>query len=116
MEDVGPVAGSGGYTAPVPLSPDEVLKIARLARLDLPPERVEAMRTQLESVLGYVDRLRELDLTGVEPLTNIADAVNRLDPDIPGPTLSNETLMKMAPDAAPPFLKVPKVLDDTASA
>jgi aspartyl-tRNA(Asn)/glutamyl-tRNA(Gln) amidotransferase subunit C len=100
----------------MPLSPDEVRKVARLARLDLPANRVEAMRSQLDAVLGYVARLRELDLAGVEPLTNVADAVNRLDPDVPGPTLPTQTLMKLAPDAAPPFLKVPKVLDQGAGA
>jgi len=98
------------------LSADDVRKVARLARLDLPPERVEAMRSQLDAVLGYVARLRELDLAGVEPLTNVADAVNRLDADEPGPTLPNETLMAMAPESSPPFIKVPKVLDEGGGA
>jgi aspartyl-tRNA(Asn)/glutamyl-tRNA(Gln) amidotransferase subunit C len=100
----------------MPLSPDEVRKVARLARLDLPADRVEAMRSQLDAVLGYVARLRELDLAGVEPLTNVADAVNRLDPDEPGPTLPTDVLMKMAPAAEPPFIKVPKVIDEGAGA
>jgi len=97
------------------LTPDQVRKVARLARLDLPESRVEPMRAQLESVLGYIERLRELDLAGVEPLTNIGDAINRLDPDEPGPTLPTDVLMKMAPAAEPPFIKVPKVLDGGAS-
>jgi aspartyl-tRNA(Asn)/glutamyl-tRNA(Gln) amidotransferase subunit C len=99
-----------------PLSPDAVRKVARLSRLALSEERVRQYQTQLASILTYMDRLRELDLTGVEPLTSAADTVNRLDEDTPGPTLPNDTLMRMAPDPAPPFIRVPKVLDEGGGA
>ena len=94
------------------LSSDEVRKVARLARLALSDAQVEQYRAQLGAVLGYVERLREVDLSGVEPLSNVSDAVNRLAADEPGPTLPNEVLMKMAPAATPQFVKVPKVLED----
>lgn len=99
-----------------PLSADDVRKVARLSRLALTEEQIERYRGQLGSVLAYVERLRELDLAGVEPLTNVADSVNRLAPDEPGPTLPNSVLMGMAPEPAPPFIGVPKVLDEGGGA
>lgn len=99
-----------------PLSPDIVRRVARLSRLAVPEDKIEIYRGQLSAILGHVERLRELDLTGVEPLTNAADAVNRLDADEPGPTLPNSALMEMAPEPAPPFIAVPKVLDEGGGA
>lgn len=98
------------------LTAEQVRKVAKLSRLALDEAQVEQYRGRLSAVLGYMDRLRKVDLTGVEPLTHIADAVNRLDEDAPGPTLPNETLMKMAPEVMEPFIRVPKVLDEGGGA
>lgn len=98
------------------LSPDDVRKVARLSRLALTDEQVESYRHQLSAVLGYVDRLRQLDLKTVEPMAHVADTVNRLDEDTPGPTLPNSALMGLAPDKMEPFLRVPKVIDDGSGA
>jgi aspartyl-tRNA(Asn)/glutamyl-tRNA(Gln) amidotransferase subunit C len=98
------------------LSPDDVRKVARLSRLAIPEDQIESYRAQLQAVLGYVERLREVNVEGVESLTHVADSVNRLDEDIPGPTLPNEVLMKMAPETVPPFVKVPKVIGDGGGA
>lgn len=94
------------------LTADEVRKVSRLSRLALTDAQVEQYRAQLSAVLGYVDRLRGLDLAGVEPMAHVGEIVNRLDDDTPGPTLTNEALLAMAPDAMPPFVKVPKVIGD----
>ena len=85
-------------------------RVAHLSRLALSDDQVEACRAQLGAVLGHIDRLRSLPLEGVEPLTHPLDAVNRMDEDVPGAALANEVLMRMAPESAPPFIKVPKVL------
>lgn len=98
------------------LTAAEVRKVAHLARLRLTPEQVEEQRAKLGAVLGYVDRLRELDLEGVEPMTTPFDASNRLAADVPEPSLPTETLMKMAPASSPPFIVVPKVLGDAGGA
>ncbi len=98
------------------LSPDDVRKVARLSRLAIPEDQIESYRTQLGAVLGYIERLRQVNVEGVEPLTHVADTVNRLDDDVPGPTLANEVLMKMAPESVPPFVKVPKVIGDGGGA
>ncbi len=94
------------------LSEREVRHVARLARLEIPDGRVALYAAQLGAVIGYIRRLRELNLSGIEPLAHVGEAANRLDADEPGPTLPNEVLMKMAPEAIPPFLGVPKVLDE----
>jgi aspartyl-tRNA(Asn)/glutamyl-tRNA(Gln) amidotransferase subunit C len=101
---------------PSPLSAADVRRVASLARLSLSDAQVEQYRAQVSGILGYVDRLRELKLEGVEPLTHASDAVNRLDPDEPGPTLPNAVLMAMAPDPMPPFVKVPKVIGEGGGA
>jgi aspartyl-tRNA(Asn)/glutamyl-tRNA(Gln) amidotransferase subunit C len=102
---------------------EDVRKVAALSRLALTAEQERRYSGQLGQVLGYIERLRELDLEGVQPLTNPMDATNRLGADVPsgapglGSTrLSVEALMKMAPASMPPFVKVPKVLGDDGGA
>lgn len=106
-------AGKHGVATDVPaaLTAAEVHTVADLARLALTPEQVEAYRAPMASVLGYMDRLRTLDLTGVEPMSHPNDSVNRLDADEPNPseTLPTDVLMRMSPDTAEPFVRVPGV-------
>jgi len=94
------------------ISEETVRKVAKLARLEIAEEAVSTYTAQLASVLGYIERLRALDLEDVEPMAHPLDVANRTDPDEPGPMLETQALMKMAPEAAPPFVKVPKVLGD----
>lgn len=101
---------------PSPLTDDEVRKVARLSRLELTDERIREQRERLVAVLGYVERLRELDLDDVEPLANPAEEVNRLRDDEPGEALAPETLAKMAPESYGVFVKVPKVIDEGGGA
>ncbi len=98
------------------LSGDDVRRVARLARLELPEDQVEAYRAKLGAVLGYVERLRGLDLHGVEPLAHVGEDAHRLRADDPGPTLPNEVLMRMAPDSMPPFVRIPRVLGEDGGA
>lgn len=94
------------------ISLEQARGVARLARLALSDEQLHEHAQALGAVLGYVDRLRQLDLAGVEPMTSPVESVNRLEPDEPGAMLNNEQLMAIAPrdgrDA--PFIKVPKVI------
>lgn len=98
------------------LTAEEVRKVARLGRLALTDEQIEQYRAQLSAVLGYMDRLRQVDVTGVEPITHVGEAVNRLDDDAPAPTLPTDALMSMAPHAWPPFIRVPKVIEQGGGA
>lgn len=97
------------------LSEDYIRKIARLSRLAIQDDEIPHYQSQLSAVLNYVQRLREIDLAAVEPITNIAGTTNRLASDTPGPTLPIESLTKLAPQSFGRFIKVPKVLDDTGS-
>ena len=101
---------------PDPLDIQAVEKIARLARLHIPNDRAVQVGADLSAILGYVERLGALDLEGVEPMAHVGDEVNRLGADEPGRTLSNEALLKMAPDANGPFVRVPKVLGEGGGA
>jgi aspartyl-tRNA(Asn)/glutamyl-tRNA(Gln) amidotransferase subunit C len=98
------------------LTARHVQRLAALARVDVPPEELEAVRADLEKVLAYVDRLRRLDLEGVEPLTHVGDALARPVADEPGPALPVETALGLAPQRDGEFIKVPKVLGDEGSA
>lgn len=98
------------------LTPEAVRKVARLSRLAIADDEVERYRLELAAVLGYVERLRELDLSGVEPLTHVGDEANRLDDDVPGPTLINEAAMSLAPEPHAPYFGVPKVLGEGGGA
>lgn len=99
-----------------PISTADVQKLAKLSRLALTPEDAQIAQAALGSVLGYVERLRALDLTGTEPLTHPGEPTGRLDEDVPGPTLPNAALMAMAPEKDPPFVRVPKVLGEGGGA
>ncbi|MFM9957507.1 MAG: Asp-tRNA(Asn)/Glu-tRNA(Gln) amidotransferase subunit GatC [Phycisphaerales bacterium] len=101
---------------PAPLSQDDVRRIARLSRLALSDDQLESARSSMGAVLGHMATLRELDLEGVEPMVYPSDIENRMDADEPRPGLPTDVLMKMAPDAAPPFVKVPKVIGGGAGA
>lgn len=98
------------------LTDADVRKVAALARVAVAEGEVAALRRDLGAVLGYMQRLGALDLSGVEPMTSPVEIVNRLGADEPGPMLSNADLMAMAPRPEPPFVGVPKVLGDGSGA
>jgi aspartyl-tRNA(Asn)/glutamyl-tRNA(Gln) amidotransferase subunit C len=85
-------------------------RIARLARIDLTEEEVGRLLPQLESVMGYFDKLRELDTEGVEPLVHAVEESNVLMPDEPGGSLSQEEALANAPRHDGSFFCVPRIL------
>jgi aspartyl-tRNA(Asn)/glutamyl-tRNA(Gln) amidotransferase subunit C len=93
-----------------PLTTKETSHVARLARLDIAADRLEALRSQMAGVLGHVAKLKAIDVEGVEPMTTPFDHVNRLDADEPGPCLAIEDLLRNAPAVEGRYLAVPKVL------
>jgi aspartyl-tRNA(Asn)/glutamyl-tRNA(Gln) amidotransferase subunit C len=109
----GPASQSGEKAM---LSEKDVRMVAKLARLALHDNQVQQYRAQLSGVLAYMDRLREVDVCGVEPMSHPNDMANRLDADEPRPgTLATETLMSMAPAKIEPFVRVPKVIGESGS-
>lgn len=76
---------------------DQVLHVATLARLQLDGEEVEAMATELSSILGHIEEIGKLDLEGVAPTARIVDPGNALRADEPGACLPRETILAAAP-------------------
>jgi len=98
------------------LTEAEVRHVAKLARLKLTDEQVAFFARQLSDVLGYVAKLNELNVDDVEPLAHPTGMTNRFRDDEPGAALTVEAVLANAPDAEPPFFKVPKVIGDGPSA
>jgi len=98
------------------LSKQEVLKVGTLSRIRLTEAEVEKFGTQLSAILGYVDKLRELDTRNVEPLAHALPIHNVLRPDEPRPSLTPEEALGGAPETAGDFFRVPRVLDEGTSA
>jgi aspartyl-tRNA(Asn)/glutamyl-tRNA(Gln) amidotransferase subunit C len=80
------------------LDRDQVLHVARLARLELSDEEVERMTTELSHVLDHIEKISELDLDGVPPTSHVVDVVNALRPDEPRPSFPVGVILKQAPD------------------
>ena len=86
---------------------EQVLHVARLARLELTDDEVERMASELSGILEHVDRISALDLEGVEPTTHVVALENVLRPDEPVPSLPRERALEQAPDAADGAFRVP---------
>jgi aspartyl-tRNA(Asn)/glutamyl-tRNA(Gln) amidotransferase subunit C len=89
------------------ISRDEVLHVARLARLALTDEEVERLGAQLNAILEAVGKVAELDLEGVEPTAHPLDVVNVWAEDEQRPSLPVEEALANAPDREQGFFKVP---------
>jgi aspartyl-tRNA(Asn)/glutamyl-tRNA(Gln) amidotransferase subunit C len=86
---------------------DEVLHVARLARLELTDEEVERFTGQLSAILEAVAKVSELDLSDIEPTAHPLDVVNIWADDEPRPSLPSEEALANAPDHEAGFFKVP---------
>jgi aspartyl-tRNA(Asn)/glutamyl-tRNA(Gln) amidotransferase subunit C len=93
----------------VQISREEVLHVAKLARLALTEEEVERFREQLSAILEAVGKVSELDLEGVPPTSHPLDLVNVFAEDEPRPSLSRDEALANAPDAEGGFFGVPPV-------
>ncbi len=76
---------------------EQVLHVARLARLELTDDEVERMVAELSHVLEHVDRIAELDLEGVPPTSHVVDVTGALRADVPRPSLPREVALAQAP-------------------
>lgn len=85
--------------------------IAHLARLALTPEEEATLAAQLGSILSYVEKLKEVDVTGVEPTAHVAPRLNVTRPDEIAPGLSHEDALRNAPAQANGLFVVPKIVE-----
>ena len=91
---------------------DDVLidKLSRLAMLQFNDEEGEQIKKDLQQMIGFVDKLKELDTTGIEPLLHMSNETNVLRDDAPGEMLTQQQALQNAPVHDDKFFKVPKVI------
>lgn len=92
------------------ISREEVLHIARLAKLKLTEEEVELFQEQLGKILEYFKKLEEVDTKGVEPLKHVVVTENVFREDEPQDSVSPEEALKNAPKRRDDYFEVPKVI------
>ena len=86
---------------------EQVLHVAKLARLRLTEGEVERMASELSSILDHVERISSLDLEGVEPTSHVVELENVMRADEPRPSLPRERALEQAPDPADGAFRVP---------
>jgi aspartyl-tRNA(Asn)/glutamyl-tRNA(Gln) amidotransferase subunit C len=86
---------------------EQVLHVAKLARLRLSDEEVERMSGELSTILGHIETIGELDLDGVPPTSHVVELENVLREDEPRPSLPRERALENAPDASDDGFRVP---------
>jgi aspartyl-tRNA(Asn)/glutamyl-tRNA(Gln) amidotransferase subunit C len=90
---------------------EEVAYVAHLARLSFGEEEMEKFTSQLNDILLYMDQLKEVDTTGVEPMTHAIAQKNAFRTDTVGVSLSSEASLSNAPEARGSCFQVPKVIE-----
>ncbi len=90
---------------------DDVRKVANLARIALPEEKVEHMTKELNSILGWVEQLNEVDVDGVEPMTSVVDTSLPMREDKVTDGNIQDRVLANAPRSEEGFFVVPKVVE-----
>ncbi len=93
------------------ISDVEVKKVARLARLAVPDERLAAYTQNLSNILSLVDQLSAVDTTGVEPMAHPLEMMQRLRDDVVTETDHREKYQAIAPEVENGLYLVPKVIE-----
>ena len=91
---------------------DDIVKhISHLARLDFKGEELDSIKGDMEKIIGFIDKLSEIDTKNVEPLIFMNEKVNVLREDVSNQTLSKEDALSNAPKSDSDYFRIPKVLD-----
>jgi aspartyl-tRNA(Asn)/glutamyl-tRNA(Gln) amidotransferase subunit C len=106
---------------------EDVLRVAQLAHLELSESEVETYQGQLDAILSYIDKLNEVDVSGVEPMAQVLAATrgetsgeskdaearenSALRADVERPMHTADQVLKIAPDPVAPYFRVPKVIE-----
>jgi len=86
-------------------------KIAHLARLEFDEKDTEKMMQDMSNMVSFVEKLNEVDTTGIEPLTTMSHEINALREDEVKPHLDHDLALKNAPKKDQNYFRVPKVLE-----
>ena len=89
----------------------DVRYVANLARINLSEEEVERFGSQLSGVMEHIEKLSEVDVEGIEPMSHANATSNKVRPDEPVESLPPEGFLQNTPDQASGQLRVPKVVD-----
>jgi aspartyl-tRNA(Asn)/glutamyl-tRNA(Gln) amidotransferase subunit C len=89
----------------------DVRYVAHLARLALSPEEEQKLGSQLGNILGYIEKLKQVDVTGVEPTAHAFPLVNVTRPDETRPSIPHDEAMRNAPSKANGLFMVPKIVE-----
>jgi aspartyl-tRNA(Asn)/glutamyl-tRNA(Gln) amidotransferase subunit C len=98
--------------APSKITPEDVRHVARLARLELSEAELERMRAEMDAILAYMDKLRSLDTTGVEPTSHAVPLRNVMRDDEPRLSFPRDDMLANAPDRAGDFFRVPRIIEE----
>jgi aspartyl-tRNA(Asn)/glutamyl-tRNA(Gln) amidotransferase subunit C len=90
----------------------DVEHVARLGRLALTEAELERMRVELAAILEYIEKLKAVDVEGVEPTSHAVPLVNVMREDEVEPSVEREAMMSNAPDRAGEFFRVPRIIED----
>lgn len=96
------------------ISREEVAHLARLARLEVTDDELDAFAGQLDVILESMKTLAEVDTDGVQPTSHAVPLVNVFREDQPQPSLPRDAVLAGAPDAAEDRFRVPRILDEEA--
>lgn len=89
----------------------DVKYVAHLARIALTPDEQEKFGAQLSNILGYIEKLNQLDVTQIEATAHAVPLINVFRPDEVQPSLSNEEALRNAPASANGLFMVPKIVE-----
>jgi aspartyl-tRNA(Asn)/glutamyl-tRNA(Gln) amidotransferase subunit C len=89
----------------------DVKYVAHLARISLTPEEEQKFGAQLKNILGYIEKLNQLDVSHIEPTAHAVPLVNVFRKDEVRPSLSNEDALRNAPAKANGLFVVPKIVE-----
>ena len=90
----------------------DVERVARLARLELSGAEKERMRRELDGILSYIDKLRSLDTTGVEPTSHAVPLTNVMRDDVERASQSRDAMLANAPDRHGELFRVPRIIEE----
>ncbi len=93
------------------ISRETVEYVAGLARLDLKEDEKDKLTIQMGEILSYVEKLNELDTSGVQPLEHVESVNNVFRKDVAGPSMDRKKILENAPEAEEGAFSVPEIIE-----
>ena len=94
------------------ITPEDVRKVSKLARLDIPDESIKIYSDQLEKIIDYIAQLEEIDTNNIPPTTRAVEVVNVFREDVVNVSDVREDILKLAPQKEGKFFRVPRILSE----